>query len=322
MGGKQWCQRFILRIMNGRELIRFGALVFFATLSPIFAQPQSLTCGNNRVSQEFPAPTGQMRIHIVGVEFQGEDPLPDSERARLVNEIQKEILYVPVEQPESGWIDNLLRPIKDATQVRGFFQTKVAGTPHLVCAGVDEKRYIVTVAIESGPLYRLGKIRFENANPDIKSLAFSQENLRQLVPLNEGEICDTAKLRDALAAITRLYGSKGFIDATVEPDFDINGETQQIDFVIKVDEQQTFRIGKIETAGIDEELLAKFEFPQKSGEVFNSELWDSFFTANEFRPNSSASRERNVEIRRNTKSATLDIVLVPSPTAKDNSADE
>ena len=115
------------------------------------------------------------------------------------------------------------------------------------------------------------KIRFEGDK------AFSEEELRPLIRLRDGEVFDVSKVREGLDAIYRNYSSKGFVDATPEPITEIDEARGRISLTIKVDEQQQFRVGRFEILGLDQELESQLKSILKPGEIYNSKLVYDFF---------------------------------------------
>lgn len=207
--------------MTCRISLRFGVLVLLGTVcSSRLAFALSQGCVDRAPPSR--VPVQETKISIVGVEFQDENPLSDELRVQLVKDIQQQERWVTPEGPDSSWVDDALFPIKDELRKQGYFQPYVVGTPYLVRALASERRYILRVVIESGPKYRLGKIKF--ASVSNTPLAFTEALLRQQIALQEGEPFNVPKIRDGIEAIGKLYNSKGYIDATPEPDSTIDEE--------------------------------------------------------------------------------------------------
>jgi outer membrane protein insertion porin family len=249
----------------------------------------------------------ETKINIVSVEFQGENPLSDAQREQLFKHIQQQDLWTTPEEPDSSWVNQGLEPMRDALRERGYFKTNVEGTPYLVLAQANERRYVLSVSIESGPQYRLGKMRFASVSD--KPLVFTDAILRQQINLQEGDLFDVTKTRQGLESISRLYGSKGYIDATPEPDTTIDEKSSRIDLLIKVDEQKPYRVAKIELLGLGKKVQNELSAPQQVGDFFNPALWHTFFKDNETRLPPDSSPNRNMPVSRDTANGTVDITL-------------
>ena len=140
--------------MSRRIYFCFGILVQLETLClsrPGYAQSQS--CLDTAPPSRTLMP--ETKINIVSVEFQGENPLSDAQREQLIKHIQQQDLWITPEEPDSNWVNRGLKPMRDALRERGYFRNNVEGAPYLVLAQANERRYVLSVSIESGPQYRL-----------------------------------------------------------------------------------------------------------------------------------------------------------------------
>jgi len=266
------------------------------------------------------APVQETKISIVDVEFQGENPLSDALRAKLATNIKQDHLWVTPEKSDSSWIDWANYPIRKALNNQGYFKASVEGTPYLVRALPAERLYVLSVVVESGPKFKLGKMRFASASET--PLVFPEALLRQQIPMQEGEVFNISKIRDGLDAIGRLYGSKGYIDATPEPDTTIDEEGSRIDLLIKLDQQQPYRIAKTTFLGLGANAQDEPKLPQKIGDLFNSALWQDFFKDNKPHMPSDASPEKNMQMQKNVRDGTLEITFDFRPCPSTQAFDE
>lgn len=299
--------------MTCRICLPFGILVLFGTLcSPRLAYAQSQDCADSTSPSS--VPVRKIKISIVGVEFQDESPLSGALRAQLVEEIRHSEHWIKPEEPDSSWVSMLLNPIREALGSQGYFRANVDGTPYLVRALATERLYVLRVAIETGPQCRLGKLRFANISD--KPLQFADGLLRQQFALQQGDLFDVTKVREGLEGIGRLYGMKGYIDATPEPEMAIDEKASRIDLLIKVDEQQPYRIAKIELLSLNAKAQNKPRLPQEHGDVFIMSLWRNFFEENKSLLPVDTSVSKNMRVQRNVGDATVDITLDFRPCPK------
>jgi outer membrane protein insertion porin family len=290
-------------------------LLLLGTLcSSCLAYAQSQVCVDGAPQRH--ATVQETKISIIGVEFQGENPLSDELREQLTRAIRLHDLWTTPEKPDSTWVDEALYPIREALQSEGYFKTDVDGAPYLVRALPTEKHYVLAVKIETGPKYYVGKLRFTNADPDGSSLIFADDLLRQQVPLKEGELFDVSKIRKGLEAIRRLYGSRGYIDATPEPDTTIDEKEPRIDLLIRLDQQQRYHIAKLEFLGLATTAQKSVTAPQEIGDPFNRALWENFLEANKAHFPPDASPDKNMRVLRNVSNATVDVTLDFRPCPK------
>jgi outer membrane protein assembly factor BamA len=292
---------------------RFGILVLLATLcSSRLGYAQAQEC----VDSVFPSatPIQKTKIRIIGVEFEGENPLSDALRAQLVEGIQHSEHWVTPEEPDSSWVSQTLNPMGDALRSQGYFKTNIEATPYLTIAQAKERRYMLRVGIESGPQYRLGNLRFASASD--APLTFTEAMLKEQTQLQEGELFDVTKIRRGLESISMLYGSKGFIDATPEPDTTIDEKGSRIDLLIKVDKQRRYRIAKLEFMGLETEAQKSLTAAQEIGDPFNRALWENFFEANRTHLPADASPDKNMRVLRDVSTSTVNVTLDFRPCPK------
>jgi len=233
--------------------------------------------------------------------------------ARLIEYIQRDRWATP-EEPDSSWLEEPLYLIKDELRNLGYFKASVSGRPYLVRAMPNEKRYVLVVIIESGAKYRLGTIHFASATDT--PLAFAEPLLRQQFQLQEDEPFDTSKIREGLEAIGKLYGSRGYIDATPEPDTTIDAEGLRIDLLITVDEQQAYSIAKIESLGLNPNSQNQLKMPQEIGGAFNPALWENFFKEYKDKLPTDAVFYKIMRVSRNVVTGTVAIRLDFRPCPK------
>jgi outer membrane protein assembly factor BamA len=131
----------------------------------------------------------RIKIIVTDVEFRGENPLPDAIRAQLVSEVQQLNLSVTLAEADSGWLSEVENPIRDAIGELGYFRSVLTATSYLGRAESHERRYVVSVEIESGPQYRLGELQVSGAT------VFRCRPLRDRVLLHRGELFDVPKIR-------------------------------------------------------------------------------------------------------------------------------
>src|SRR5216683_2210834 len=292
--------------MTCRRHLRFGILAVLGTLcSSRMVCAQSQGCVDTIAAPHVPAQ--ETKISIVGVEFSRENPLSDVLRARLAEDIQHAELRVVAGEADSSWITEALTPTREALRSLGYFRTKVDARPYLTLAQATELRYVLNVMIDAGPKYRLGKLSFASATGT--PLHFTDAELREQMNLQDGELFDVQKIRKGFESLGKLYGSKGYIDATPEPDTTIDEKDSRIDLLIKVDEEQRYTIAKMAFLGLDAAAQNKLTLPQENGEPFNSALWRNFFKENKPHLPADASPSKNMQVQRDVSSGTVDITL-------------
>jgi outer membrane translocation and assembly module TamA len=272
--------------------LRLATVVFLASLVALFA---SNTCAQecDKASRAADAPQ-QIKINIVSVEFPTDDSLSDEIRTQLRREIKKQDLSVDVGAPDSDWLDQLNSVVvRGVFANAGHFKAQTTVTPFLIRAEAQQRFYAVRIEVESGLLYHLGGLRFEDVT------VFPQNDLRKLVLLNTGDPFDAAKVIETIESISKLYSTKGYIDMTIEPTMEIDDEKKQIDLTLRLSEQTQYRVGTVEISGLDNEAKNRLASQLTPGSVFDASVLKSF----------RDQAGRNVTYNRHTRERTVDIVL-------------
>ena len=98
---------------------------------------------------------------------------------------------------------------------------------------------------------------------------FPEEELRQLVHLQSGDLFRVGIIRDALEAMKDLYGTKGYIDFTAAPLTNVDQGHQIINLTLELNEQPQYRLGTVDVVGADPAMEGRIRSVLKAGEVFN-----------------------------------------------------
>jgi len=236
----------------------------------------------------------QIRIVITSVEFPTNDHLSDELRTQLRENIEEREISIDPEQPDSHWLDELNEvTARDTLMNAGYFKAQLQTIPFLIHAEAHQRTYALRIEAQSGPLFRLGEVRFENAT------VFSNDELRKQARLTIGEPFSLAGTRSAIESIGRLYGTKGYIDETTEPVIQVDDEKQQIDLTFKLSEEAQYRVRTVEIHGMDDATKKRLADRLEPGRILDMSVLKSL----------RDEAERNVEIRRSTREHTVDIVV-------------
>jgi len=172
------------------------------------------------------------------------------------------------------------------------------------------KRTNITIAIEEGERFRMGKLFIRNADPD-KGLSLKPEYLQQIFPLKEGDIFAVDKIRKALETYRKLYGEFGYIDFTATPITELDEASKTVNLTLEFDEQRQFFVHRIEFTGnvTTRDKVIRRELLLDEGDLFNNRLWEvSILRLNQldyFEP----IKPEHAEIKRNIKEGTVDVTL-------------
>ena len=232
------------------------------------------------------------RIVVDEVKFEG-STLPTEIHVQLT-QLMKEIR----QRAWAGWIDEVGEiVVRGALLDQGYFRIEEKAEADVLSSDAEFQHVAITLHIDLGLQYGLGEVSFRSANAT-EVLAFPREELRKAIPLSDGELFSTQKIREGLDNLRKLYGSKGYIDFVATPIVEADDATQRISLIMELDQQKQFRIGKVKVISLEPNLKPLLESQFKSGEIFNSNVLDSFFELNKsVLPPNASPEDMEVEHR-------------------------
>ena len=169
----------------------------------------------------------------------------------------------------------------------------------------------ITIPIEEGNKYTMGTLKIVSTDPD-KALSLKVDALKNVFPLKQGDVFSTAKIRKALDEYTKIYGQYGFIDFVPTPDQDIDDEKKQISLTMKFDEGKQYYVRRIDFSGntTTRDKVIRRELLIDEGQLFNKRAWElSILRINQLDYFDKIDAEKAVEIKRNQKQGTVDLLL-------------
>ena len=173
-----------------------------------------------------------------------------------------------------------------------------------------EKATNITITIDEGEQYRMGKLSFRSADPD-EGLVIQPAALATIFPMKQGDIFSTDKLRKAFDNYKKLYGQYGYIDFTPTPDFDIDDTKKVINLALVFDQQKQYYVRRIEFSGntTTRDKVIRRELLLDEGQVFNNRYWElSILRLNQLNYFDTIKPE-NADLKKNPKTGAVDIRL-------------
>ncbi len=159
----------------------------------------------------------------------------------------------------------------------------------------------LTIPIEEGEQYHMGRLVIRSADPEKESV----------FPLHQGDIFDISKIRKAIENYNKLYGVYGYIDFTAVPLPDVHDDTKIINLTLDFDEQKQYFVRRIDFSGntTTRDKVIRRELMLSEGDIFNNHAWElSILRLNQLDYFDKIKPE-NADIKRNTKQGTVDILL-------------
>ncbi len=169
-----------------------------------------------------------------------------------------------------------------------------------------KKRLKLTIPIEEGEQYKIRNVTIEG------STVLSSDELQKQIKFSYGEVLNFQKLQEIIEGIQELYNVKGYITSSVVPEFkDVEGEKNLQDIILKVEEGEQYRLGRLEFKGNTKTLdkVLRREFLIEEGQIFNA----SSFKKSLFRVNQlgffKLNEEKPVNFEINPEEKTIDMTV-------------
>jgi outer membrane protein assembly factor BamA len=130
----------------------------------------------------------------------------------------------------------------------------------------------VTFAVTPGRQYTLKSVEW-TGNHEIPT-----DTLEKMVNLQPGKPANTVRLNDDLSSVQKLYGTKGFVTATVKANADFDEAAGAVVMHLAVTEGAQFHMGDLEFRGLDNSLTAKLHnaWKLRPGDVYDSSYLEQY----------------------------------------------
>jgi len=124
----------------------------------------------------------------------------------------------------------------------------------------------VAFAVEPGAQYKLQQIKWSGNHE------FPTDTLQKMVHVPTGQPANTVRLNDDLKQVQLLYGSHGFVAATVKADATFDDAAGTVSIHLMVNEGDVYHMGELEFRGLDNGLTAKLRnlWKLRAGDVYDS----------------------------------------------------
>ena len=176
-------------------------------------------------------------------------------------------------------------------------------------------RVLVTVHVNEGTQKRLKSIEIREVGEHKGQPALVANQLRKLVPMNDGEIYNRDKFYAGLSAVVHAYQERGFIDCIITPTIASDDDNRTVSAVMEITEGPVYRWGNVQVIGLDPktETILRARLPKDS--IVNPKLIRDFYQEYKSSLPVGASPE-TVEFKRDRQRAVVDVTFdfdAPAP---------
>ena len=280
----------------------------------------------NSVMLDFVVDEGP-KVKVGEIEFTGNAVLSSRALRRAMKHLR------PIGIPRSIILENIFsktfdhnKLAADLEQVRGKYQDRGYFTALVLDPDINNrdtgggwfriplfypnrpsKRVDLTIPIQEGDQYRVGKLAFTG----VKFFRQPDVIMYPLFKMKEGDIFNVSKIREGLESLRKLYGEFGFINMVPTPDADVDRQNKIISMTFDIEEDKQFFVRRIEFAGntTTRDKVIRRELLLDEGAMFNSRLWEiSILRLNQL-GFFEALKPEEADIRPNNRTGQVDINL-------------
>jgi outer membrane protein assembly factor BamA len=222
---------------------------------------------NRQVEALYYAPQG-VTIRIHAIQFAGagpsELPLLQAAAERLNNN----------EYARGSVVSFVGRSLLPIYHERGFLKVAIAPAPPQVVklpASAEENSHNetfvdITLNVTPGPQYRISRIDWSG------NKEFAADALQPLIHLKIGQPANTVQLTDDLKQVRDLYGSRGYVTASIKAGAEFDDALGTVAFKLEVSEGAVYHMGDLEFRGLDNGLTARLRAAWKlrPGDVYDA----------------------------------------------------
>ncbi|HEX5888452.1 MAG TPA: outer membrane protein assembly factor BamA [Pyrinomonadaceae bacterium] len=269
------------------------------------------------------------RVRVVEIQFEGNQVFSDGSLRGAMKFVKEAGLITRFKGSDILDREKLeydLRLVDNYMRSKGYLQAR-HGEPRVESVGprrtgfpilplpflssVDEGLR-VTVPIVEGKVYRLGEFKVEGNS------IFSEQQIRSVIGLNQGDIADGEKVSKGLFEnLKKFYGQQGFIEYTAEPvptfkDNPQNPNEGIVDFTVTIEEGKQFTLRRLEFVGntFTRDNVLRREVLINEGDIYNDAYWEySVVKLNQLGYFNPIDKDKDVDRRTNDEEATVDLSL-------------
>jgi outer membrane protein assembly factor BamA len=188
---------------------------------------------------------------------------------------------------------------------RGHLKASIAApTAKVISENEGETSVQVTFPVTPGPQYKLAGITW------LGNKVFPQDRLEKLLEVLPGKIADAMQLEKDLKAVQSLYGTRGYVAATVTPAAHFDDAAKTVAYDLQVREGAVYHMGDLEIRGVDSRTTTRMieAWKLRGGDVYDASYVKEFlYQTRDWLPNGewSTSVHESVDNKENVVDITI-----------------
>jgi outer membrane protein assembly factor BamA len=124
----------------------------------------------------------------------------------------------------------------------------------------------VTFSVDPGRQYKLTEVQWSG------NTLFPTEKLQPLLQLQTGQPANPIRLDEDLKAVQELYGTRGYMAASVQPVPEMDDAQSTVRYLLQVHEGDAYKMGDLEIKGLDTRATGRLlaEWKLRAGDPYDS----------------------------------------------------
>ncbi|PYX10271.1 MAG: hypothetical protein DMG88_03175 [Acidobacteria bacterium] len=150
---------------------------------------------------------------------------------------------------------------------RGYLKAAFADAqPKIVQESSERTLVDVTLGVTPGLQYKMSELQLSG------NKAFDAEKLRSLIHQQPGQPANAAQLGKDLDEIKKLYGTRGYMAASIKPEPEFDDANSSVRYVLDFHEGDVYKMGDLEIQGLDTRTTARMvdAWKLRGGDVYDS----------------------------------------------------
>jgi outer membrane protein assembly factor BamA len=166
----------------------------------------------------------------------------------------------------------------------------------------------VTFSVTPGRQYKIKALQWSG------NKEFSTDVLRKMVRAQPGDVANTVRIGDNLKDIQKLYGSRGYVTASIKAGAEFDDADGTALILLDVKEGYEYHMGELEFRGLDNSLTAKLRnaWKLRPGDVFDSTYLSEYLPAAHKLLPSGLDWDVSSHVTANARDKTVDVDLIYS----------
>lgn len=206
-------------------------------------------------------------IEIRNVEFSGAN---SADLARLQNAAKDLLGAAYVRSAVEKEAEKMFVPVYRS---RGYLKA-LFSEPQAKVVSTDGNDITVDVifTVNPGQQYKLESVDLAGTK------VLPAETLRSLIHAKLSQPVDLVELDSDISTIKSLYGSRGYVAASIQPEPEINDKTSTARYVLHIDEGPAYKMGELEILGLDDHTLSRIQndWTLRAGDTYDSSYVQRF----------------------------------------------